>query len=74
MENLPSGLTYIRNIINTDEHDMLVDFLKRQEWSKDISRETLHYGYKYNYGGQPLTKCESIPEILLKLFQEQRIT
>ena len=44
-----SGLTYIPDYINSDEHNRLLDLIDQQEWSTKLKRRVQHYGYRYDY-------------------------
>jgi alkylated DNA repair dioxygenase AlkB len=44
---------------NTNE---LLENIKKCEWSKELSRETLHFGKKYNYYTKTLVDANPIPE------------
>ncbi len=44
-----SGLTHIRDYINKDEQNKLLDIIDQAEWSPILKRRVQHYGYRYNY-------------------------
>ncbi|OKH53442.1 alpha-ketoglutarate-dependent dioxygenase AlkB [Calothrix sp. HK-06] len=44
-----NGLTYVRNFISQDEHDILLEKIDSQPWLGDLQRRVQHYGYKYDY-------------------------
>ncbi len=44
-----SGLTYIPDYINSDEHNQLLSLIDQQEWSTKLKRRVQHYGYRYDY-------------------------
>lgn len=65
------GLEYIKDFITSEESSKLIDFIDKQVWSKDLSRRTQHYGYKYDYSSSNTKeKAEKIPEEFLFLLDK----
>ena len=52
-----SGLRYIQNWISTDRANALTYQIDYCQWTKEISRRTQQYGYRYDY-----FKSELVPE------------
>lgn len=44
-----SGLTHIRDYINKDEQNKLLNIIDQAEWSPILKRRVQHYGYRYEY-------------------------
>lgn len=68
---LPVGLTYIPNVLSVDEQTEVIRFCFAQGWDDTLKRKTQQYGYRYDYGGGPLTRCEEIPVPIMELFLNQ---
>jgi alkylated DNA repair dioxygenase AlkB len=61
------GLQYIENFISEQEEQSIIDCLDNQsnDWSNDISRRTIQYGFRYDYTRQKIAaKVTAIPEAL----------
>lgn len=60
---VPDGLVYVPNFLTDEESLKLIKFIDKQDWSKDLSRRTQHYGYKYDYSSSDTKeKAQKIPE------------
>ena len=58
-----NGLDYIEDFITEEESKILVDFIDKQEWNKELKRRTQHYGYMYDYKkSTAIQKTTSIPD------------
>lgn len=68
---LPTGLTYIPDAVSLEEQTDVIRFCFAQGWDDTLKRKTQQYGYRYDYGGGPLTRCEEIPMQLMELFLNQ---
>src|SRR5688500_8526734 len=58
-----SGLTYIPNFITEEEEERILDYLNQSpDWSGDIHRRTIQYGFKYDYIQQSIvSRMPDIP-------------
>jgi len=61
------GLTLHKQFINQQESKELWELIQQQNWSKEISRDTIHYGMRYDYKEKILKQAPSIPEWLTTL-------
>jgi alkylated DNA repair dioxygenase AlkB len=64
---------YHKEFISEKEEKEIVGFLteSKVKWNTDLSRRTLHFGYRYGYygNGNALEKVDDIPEIFAKIIK-----
>jgi alkylated DNA repair dioxygenase AlkB len=53
--HLPSGATYLRDIISPDDEEALISELDRLPWSTELKRRVQHFGYRYDYRARTVT-------------------
>ncbi|CAF1375515.1 unnamed protein product [Rotaria sordida] len=57
------GLQVIRDFIDKEERKLLWSNICKENWSKEITRDTLHYGQRYDYKTRTLVNdVKEIPE------------
>lgn len=56
-----------RNFIDEEYASCLLDEINKLPWLKDLSRDTQHYGYKYDYKTRKVTKLGELPNFLKDL-------
>lgn len=62
--SLISGLIYVPNYLNPNEHDKLLSHIDRDgDWSHELKRRVQHYGYKYNYVARSIDASMRIGEL-----------
>ena len=64
------GLHYIKDYINQDQHDWLLDRIDEQQWLDDLKRRVQHYGFKYDYKARKVNhdmRIGELPEWLKRL-------
>jgi alkylated DNA repair dioxygenase AlkB len=49
LENAPSGIRIVPNLIDTDAERFLLQAIDGQDWSTALSRRVQHYGWRYDY-------------------------
>jgi alkylated DNA repair dioxygenase AlkB len=54
------GLYICDNIITEQEETDLINLIKLQTWSTELTRRVQHYGYKYNYQKRKIDKNDHI--------------
>ncbi len=67
------GLHYIKDYINQDQHDWLLDRIDEQQWLDDLKRRVQHYGFKYDYKARKVNhdmRIGELPEWLKSLSQK----
>lgn len=70
MENFPNipGLGIQKDVLTPELEDKILQELdENDEWSNDLSRRTIHQGYRYPYSGGSLTKIDPISGVLKSL-------
>ncbi len=77
MANIPNDLEIYTNFITPEQETELVTSIKKEKWSKQLSRRTQHYGYEYQYHGKNLNAAPAIPDwgivIIDKMIEEKII-
>jgi alkylated DNA repair dioxygenase AlkB len=63
------GLSVLPGFVDEEDEMALYNMCMRQEWLRDISRDTLHYGKRYDYRERRLEPAPPIPEWLGELCQ-----
>ncbi len=62
----PNGLHLYENALTQKQSKKLYDFINKQDWDdKDltkISRDVIHYGYRYPYLHVRGKKCKTLPK------------
>lgn len=61
------GLEIYPELITPTEESEIVSSLEKEEWSREISRETLHFGYQYFYKTRTISPAKPVPEYLQKI-------
>src|SRR5437868_1662816 len=51
-----SGLSYVDDIITTDQEQQIVNYIDQQTWNMSLKRRTQHYGYEYSYTAKSVAK------------------
>lgn len=72
VEALISGLTYVRDYINEEQHDWLLKRIDEDDerWITDLKRRVQHYGYRYDYKARRVDHSDRLgrlPEELQRL-------
>ena len=65
-----SGLQYIKDYVNQEEHDWLVNQIDKHLWLDDLKRRVQHYGFKYDYKARKVNwdmHIGELPEWLKRL-------
>jgi alkylated DNA repair dioxygenase AlkB len=57
------GLYLYPDYITKDEEKQLLEFCNKQEWVRELSRLTQHYGYRYVYSTRGLISAAPIPNL-----------
>jgi alkylated DNA repair dioxygenase AlkB len=67
MDIIP-GFTYRSEFITKDEESILISNIQNETWNTELSRRTLHYGWKYPYSSfGKLERTTPIPKWISKL-------
>lgn len=67
MSKLPPGAQLIEHFVTKDEEDELIKWIEQSKWNREISRQTQHYGYRYEYKTRTLKPADPIPPWLATL-------
>ncbi|UJR34593.1 hypothetical protein I4U23_027369 [Adineta vaga] len=68
------GLQLIQNFIDKEQQKLLWSKIYKENWSKEITRDTLHYGQRYDYKTRTLVNdVQEIPEWLNDIKKEVEI-
>lgn len=68
--SLISGIKYIPDFINQQEHLALLSLIDTSSWLLDLKRRVQHYGYKYDYQKRAINssmKVCALPDWALRL-------
>ena len=68
-----SGLQYIKDYINEEQHKWLLERIDKDQWLDDLKRRVQHYGFKYDYKARKVNldmRIGELPEWLKKLSQK----
>ena len=63
VEALIDGLTYVRNYINEEQHDWLLERIDERPWLEDLKRRVQHYGYRYDYKARRVDNSDRLGEL-----------
>lgn len=58
-----SGLQYISQYLNTNNHDSLLTAIDQSPWLDDLKRRVQHYGFKYDYKSRRIDLSMKIGEL-----------
>ena len=58
-----SGLTYYRNYITSQIHDLLIKVVDANKWDTSMRRRVQHYGYRYDYRSRKIDTSMSLGEM-----------
>ena len=58
---LISGLDIIEDYINVTKEDELIRLINKNSWNNQLSRQTQHYGFRYDYKSRKL--YDDVPKI-----------
>jgi alkylated DNA repair dioxygenase AlkB len=73
---LPSGLTYVPDLVSIADERALLDLLDNtlaDRWMSDLSRRVQHFGYRYDYKARALSfkdRIESPPPMVASIGQQ----
>lgn len=65
-----SGLHYIPNYINDEQHGWILATIDKSDWLDDLKRRVQHYGWKYDYKARKVSRdmyIDKLPEWLYRL-------
>lgn len=63
-------LTIYEDFISLEEEEELIKAIDDHKWSDNLSRQTQHYGYKYNYRSKSLSETTPFPPFLEELLKK----
>lgn len=69
VESTVKGLRYVREFIDQQSHDELINQINLQPWLTELKRRVQHYGYKYSYKSRSVNQSMKIGP--LPLWAEQ---
>ncbi len=62
MANYPKDLIIHPEFIDKEEERKLINAIRRENWSTELSRRTQHYGYEYHYYSRNINPAPQIPD------------
>jgi len=68
-----SGLVYIKDYIPSNDIYLLTEYISKLPFTSELSRRTLHYGYKYLYNNPRLQPSDPIPSRLMELISIEKL-
>lgn len=75
MSDLVPGLTYIKDAIDVDKEETILDFINSNDYvDTPFHRKVQQYGYQYHYNTRSISdEATEIPDVLLELAEELKL-